>query len=73
MKIMIRVVTNSKVEEVIREEDKWLVRVKEPPREGKANKAINRLLAKHFKVPQSSVRIISGMGSKNKLIEILDN
>lgn len=71
MKILIKVAPNSKIEEVIKDSDKLLVRVKEPPKEGKANKAVIRLLAKHFKVPQNSIRVISGLGSKNKVIEIL--
>lgn len=71
MKIMIKVIPNSKIEAVIKDSDKLQVRVKEPPKEGKANKAIIKLLAKHFHVPQSSISIVSGLGSKNKLIEIL--
>jgi len=71
MKILIKVAPNSRVEEVISDKDKFLVRVKEPAKEGKANKAVIRLLAKHFKVPQSSIRVVSGLGSKNKVIEIL--
>jgi uncharacterized protein (TIGR00251 family) len=40
------------------------------PEKGKANAEIIRKLAKHFKVPQSSVKIISGLTSKKKIIEI---
>jgi uncharacterized protein (TIGR00251 family) len=71
MKILIKVAPNSRVEEIISNKDKFLVRVKEPAKEGKANKAVIRLLAKYFKVPQSSIRVVSGLGSKNKIIEIL--
>ena len=71
MKIRVRVTPNSKVEEVSREEEKFLVRVKEPPKEGKANRAVIRLLAGYFKVPQHSIRVVSGLGNKNKIIEIL--
>ena len=71
MKIQVKVTPNSKVEEISQEEDKFLIRVKEPPKEGKANRAVIRLLAGYFKVPQHSIRVVSGLGNKNKVIEIL--
>ncbi len=51
-------------------EEIYTVSVKEPPEDGKANEAIVRVLAKHFKVPKSQVRIISGQTSKKKVVEI---
>ena len=71
MKILVKVAPNSRVEEVHKEADRWLVRVKEPPREGKANRAVIKLLAEYFKVSQGSVSVVSGLGSRNKIIEIL--
>lgn len=47
------------------------VYVHEPPLEGKANNAIREALTKYFKVKKSSVMLISGEKSKNKLFEIL--
>lgn len=73
MKIRVTVIPNSKTEEVIREGDGFLVKVKEPPKEGKANKAVIKLLAQHFKVPQDSVRISSGFRSRNKVIQVLED
>jgi len=70
MKIQVKVKPNSRTEEVILENDSFLVKVKEPPKEGKANQAIIRLLAHHFAVPQSQIRIVSGLKSKVKIIEI---
>jgi len=60
MKIQVKVTPNSNNDEVSCEGDQFIVKVKEPPREGRANRAVVRLLAKHFGVPQSQVRIISG-------------
>lgn len=40
------------------------------PEKGKANRELVSKLAKHFKVPTSSVRIITGHTSKTKLIEV---
>ena len=72
MKIQVKVKPNSRSEEVSREGDSFIVRVKEPPREGKANQAVIKLLAEHFGVPKSRVRILSGFRSKNKVIEVAE-
>ena len=39
--------------------------------EGKANRAIEHVLAGYFAVPASRVRIVSGHTAKEKLVEIL--
>jgi uncharacterized protein (TIGR00251 family) len=46
------------------------VRIAAPPVEGAANSELVRLLAKRLKVPQNAVRIISGAGSKNKIVRV---
>lgn len=73
MKIQVKVKPRSKTEDVTKEMDGgvYVVRVKEPPIEGKANKAVLRLLAKHFGVPESRLRIVGGLSSKNKVIEVM--
>jgi len=70
VKIRVRVIPNSKTDQVIREGDGFLVRVKEPPKEGRANQAVIRLLAQYFSVPRDSVRISSGLKSRNKVIDV---
>jgi uncharacterized protein (TIGR00251 family) len=50
----------------------YTISVKEPPRQGKANEAIRKLLAEYFKVSPSQVRLVSGQTSKQKVFEILD-
>ncbi len=47
-----------------------LVYVREPAIDGKANKAVVKLLAKYFEVPKSHVQLISGHKSKQKRFEI---
>lgn len=47
------------------------VYVKQPPLEGKANKAVIEALAAYFKVKKNCVRIISGEKIKNKIVEII--
>ena len=72
MKIQVKVKPRSKTEDVTREMDGnvYVVRVKEPPVEGKANRAVLKLLAKHLGVPESRLSIVSGLTSKNKVIEV---
>jgi uncharacterized protein (TIGR00251 family) len=70
MKIHVKVKPNSRTEEVIQEGDSFMLKVKQPPKQGKANEAVIRLLAEHFGVPQSQVRILSGFKSKNKVVEV---
>jgi len=70
LKIQVKVKPNSKVGEVSQEGDSFVVKVKEPPKEGRANRAVIRLLAEHFGVPRSQVRILSGFNRKNKVVEI---
>ncbi len=72
MRIQIRVKPNSRTEEVSQEGDSFIVKVKEPPKEGKANQAVIRLLSEHFGVPKSRVRILSGIKSKNKVVEVVE-
>jgi len=73
MKIQVNVKPNSKTEELSREGDNFIIKVKEPPKEGKANQAVIRLLAGHFGVSQSQVRILSGFRSRNKVVEVRED
>ena len=70
MKIKIKVVPRSLKEEVIKQGEEYTVRVKDPPREGKANEAVIRVIAIYFKVPRGSVKIVSGLTGKHKIVEI---
>ena len=70
MKIQVKVTPNSREEEVRQEGNLLLVKVKEPPREGKANRAVVKLIAKYFSASPASVRIVSGHTSRNKLLEV---
>jgi len=70
LKIPVKVKPGSTSEGISREGHSFLVKVKEPPREGKANQAAIKLLAAYFGVPKSQVRILSGHRSRNKIVEI---
>jgi hypothetical protein len=73
VKIQVKVRPGSKTEEVSQDGDSLVVKVKEPPREGRANQAVIKLLAAHFGVPQSQVKIISGFKSRSKVIEVRES
>lgn len=70
MKIHVKVKPSSRTEQVLQERDSFIVKVREPPKEGKANEAVIKLLAEYLGIPQSQVRILSGFGSRSKIIEI---
>lgn len=50
--------------------DQITVGLKSKPIEGKANMELIRKIADHFDVPTSSVRIVSGMKSRSKTVEV---
>lgn len=71
MKYSITVKTNAKatkVEEPLPGELR--VHVKEPPREGRANKAVIEALAEHFHLPKSRIAILSGHTGKRKIVRV---
>jgi len=70
MKIQVKVKPNSRTEELSQEGNSFIVKVKEPPKEGKANQVVIKLLAEHFGIPRSCVSILSGFRSRNKVIEV---
>jgi len=48
----------------------WKVRVAEPPEGGRANAAVVRLLADTLELPRDSVTVVSGHGSRDKVVEL---
>ncbi len=71
MKILVTVVPGSSEEDVSPQADgSYRVRVKARAREGEANEALVRALARHFGVPQRDVEIRTGHGSRRKIVEV---
>lgn len=71
MKISVKVKTKAKEERLEKIGDGiFAVWVKEPAEKGKANAAVIKVIAKHFKVPQSKVRIAVGLASRQKVVII---
>jgi len=71
MKITVQVKAGAKTEEITKiDERNYRLRVKAPAKEGKANEAVIKALARHFKIGKSAVRIIGGLKSRKKIIEL---
>jgi len=71
MKIFVKAKPGAKQEKITVDGTHLTIAVKEPPKDGKANAAIIRVLADHFNVPPATVQLISGFSSKNKVFEIM--
>ncbi len=69
--VKVKVVPNSKKAKVEQTEGGVLrVNVDAPAKEEKANKRLVEILAKYSSKPKSSIRIVKGRTSKNKVVEI---
>lgn len=71
MKIFVQVKPNSKKTKTEKiSKNSFIISVKEPPIDGKANRAVIKIIAEIFKVLQTKVRITSGLSAKKKILEI---
>ncbi len=70
MRIRVDVKPNSKVPGVEAVENHLVIRVKEPPREGRANSAVIRAVAEYFGVAPGNVRLVAGASSRHKVVEV---
>ena len=66
----IKVIPKAKRNAVQEEEGRLRVRVTAPAVGGKANNAVIALLAEHFGVKKSKVKIVRGEKSREKLVRI---
>lgn len=53
------------------DQDRLIVYLREKPIDGQANRALVKILADHFQVPKSTIRIKTGAHGRQKLVEIL--
>lgn len=71
MKIIVKTkpgAKDNKIEKI--DEANYIVYVKEPPINGRANAALVKLLAEYFDISPSLVEIISGFMARVKVVEI---
>jgi uncharacterized protein (TIGR00251 family) len=70
-RLRLRVSPGSARSEVVgRHGDGWKVRVSAPPEDGRANAAVVRLLADAVSVSRDAVSVVSGLGSRDKIVEL---
>jgi uncharacterized protein (TIGR00251 family) len=71
MRISVRVKPNARQAAFTKQADgTWLAAVNAPPVDGKANAAVIALIAEHFGVAKSKVKIESGEGSRLKKVSV---
>jgi uncharacterized protein len=71
--IQVKVKPNARVSGVEESsDDLWLVRVKSPPIDGKANEELVALIAQHFNVRKAQISIKSGTSGRLKVVQIED-
>jgi uncharacterized protein (TIGR00251 family) len=70
VRITVKAKTRAKTETVTLADGIYTVAVKAQPVDGKANEAIIKAIAAHFKVAPSKVSIVSGHTAKLKIVDI---
>jgi uncharacterized protein (TIGR00251 family) len=71
--IEVRVQPNASRNRIVEDDSGFLkVYVTTVPEDGKANKAVQELLAQFYKIAKSKVVLKKGQKDKNKIFEILD-
>ncbi|MFH1946724.1 MAG: DUF167 domain-containing protein [Candidatus Magasanikbacteria bacterium] len=72
MKYKIKVLPRSSKNEIVGKlpDGTLKIKLKAPPVDGEANTELIKFLSKEWKVPKSSIKILKGLTSKIKLIEI---
>lgn len=73
-RISVTVQPNSKSVTITKlNECEYRVAVREPARDGKANLAVIKLMARYFAIPKSRIAIIRGHTSRRKIIELAES
>jgi len=71
MKIIVKTKPGAKDDKIEKvDESNYIISVKEPPINGRANAALIKLLANYFDISPSLIEIISGFMARIKVIEI---
>jgi uncharacterized protein (TIGR00251 family) len=72
MFIKVKVSPGCKKDEIIKKkDDEFEVKVKEKAEEGRANRAVIKVLADYFKIDESRIKLVKGFKTRNKIFEIL--
>jgi uncharacterized protein (TIGR00251 family) len=71
MKIRILVKSNKHEARVAEGEEGLIIELKSKPVDGAANIELMQVLAEHFQVPKTHIKILRGVTSRHKTIEII--
>lgn len=72
MRIYVKVIPRASRNEVMQtSEGEYRVRLTAAPVDGQANAMLLRILAKHFEVPVSLLKIVGGKTAKIKIVDIM--
>ena len=70
-KLLVKVTPNARENSIRQFQDgTWIAEVKAPPKDGKANRALIKVIAKQFNVTKSQVSIKRGKSGRTKLIQL---
>jgi uncharacterized protein (TIGR00251 family) len=71
MNIRVRLTPRASADEIVGwRDDRLLVRVSAPPVDGRANRALRKLLAKRLRIAAGRIRIVRGERSRDKLVAV---
>lgn len=68
--VQIKIAPNASRNEILKDDTGVKIKITAQPIENKANKAVIEFLAKQFRIPKSSIEIVRGETSKEKLLLI---
>ncbi len=66
--VSFKISPNARKNEIIKDESGIKIKITAQPVEGKANKALVEFLSRQFKIPKTSVQIVKGETSKDKIV-----
>jgi len=75
MLIKVKVFPNSKKESAnwrTKNNNSFEIKTKEKPEQGRATKRVITILAIHFNLPESKIRLVRGAKTRNKIFDIID-
>ncbi|OIO52087.1 MAG: hypothetical protein AUJ11_01065 [Parcubacteria group bacterium CG1_02_44_65] len=71
MLIKVKAFPQAGKEEIIKKaDDSFEIWVKAKPVQGRANRAISRVLADYFNLPAGKIRMLKGFKERNKIFEV---
>lgn len=68
--VTVRVTPNASREQVTVDGGRYVIRVTVPPEDGKANKAVTKLLAKALRIAPSRLTLVQGASGRDKVFRV---